>query len=449
MCNLKDVCGVISKNWIKIMVIKRMDKRKGKRSRKCKSKDSKNSKECQNLCRYKRRLKKLRSLVCKNIKSPIFNSNDTTNYNDLKAGQYILNVNNGALVVIAKDKTGKVDFMGSVSLKSINTIPKNFGMLNIVSNVPNVQKPYKVVYIDQPKSWWPIKDIAKSFYEMIDAGFNIINLAFMVDGVPQDMVLVWSREFTEMEDQNSYRTNIINYAHARGCAIMLSTGGATESTYYNTDPIAYAQNVANFVADNELDGVDFDLEHFGPKLIAPGANTSQETIDWLVAVTNETRKILGDDSLISHAPQAPYLGKIGSNTSWAGPLGGYVAVYQTCAQMNLVGINFLNVQYYNQNDSNYVTYDNIFVNSGTDFPESSVTDFPDDMKNILVLGKPMRKNIDASTGYNTPQEINSIIIKAKNQLNWNAGIMTWQYPYDESVPQQFITNWLNIVMNGF
>ncbi len=396
---------------------------------------------------------KAKKLKAKKLKVDQYTSNNRINYDDIEPGQFSLRVRNNALEIYAKDENTNNPTLlyGSVPLKPLRVPPKYNPSGNNNNDGINLTVPYKVVYIDQPDYWWPLSKMAQTFYDAIDIGFNVLILAFLVNGQAADMVSAWSTQLNAVNPDTGkpYREEILEYAHQRNSVILVSTGGATETDYWNTDPTDYGTTVANFAKDNLFDGVDFDLEHFSPNLTFPGF-TSQQTIDWLVTATNATRGILGSNAIITHAPQAPYFGPVGSDKSWAGPLGGYTAVYK-----GALSINFFNIQCYNQGDECYTTYETIFINSCANFPESAFTQFDSDVPlEKLVLGKPMRQGIDAGSGYNTPQEINSIMIEGKNNLGWTAGVMTWQWPYRDSndppVDGKDIAGpWLDTVMNNF
>ncbi len=403
------------------------------------------TKVSKSLKRYKRRLERLRKLVGRNAR--IFKSNTVDTYQNLCAGEFLFRVNEGALQVLAKDASGRNDYFGFVPLYYANTLSVS-QPLRASNSLAQVwtNAPYKFIYINSLSSWYPTSAMAQNFYDIIDAGFNIINLAFMVDGQPFDVAVAWIREFSEINPASgqTYRQDILNYAHARGCSIMISSGGATESNFFSTSPDVYARNLTDYVTAYGLDGVDLDLENFSPGLIAPGSTSSQETINWLVAVTNNIRSTLGNNALISFAPQQPYFSALNAINSWTGPLGGFTSVYLAAPS-----INFFNVQAYNQGDTNYVNYNNIFVDSGTSFPASAFTQIsPWIPLNKLVLGKPMRINIDASTGYNTPEEINSILLQAKNHLGYVGNLFTWQWCYNEANPRAYAKDWLDRVTAG-
>ena len=84
----------------------------------------------------------------------------------------------------------------------------------------------------------------------------------------------------------------------------------------------FGETIAHWAMEHQLDGVDFDLETH------PGNNApfhDGTLITWAVQATQAARAILGPDRVITHAPQAPYLG------DWAGPQRGYVEIMrQVC-----------------------------------------------------------------------------------------------------------------------
>lgn len=150
--------------------------------------------------------------------------------------------------------------------------------------------------------------------------------------------------------------------------------------------------------------------------------------------------------IITHAPQAPYFGKIGSNLEnpWTLLSGGYSAVYQACGSH----IDWFNVQFYNQvfywyfyqniiqGETCYTTYNGLFVNSfdggkwqlfyiiiilysayfsGTSVSEISTYGIP---LNKIVVGK---YNImsDASNGFVVPATLGDYFIQAYQSFGWN------------------------------
>ena len=91
--------------------------------------------------------------------------------------------------------------------------------------------------------------------------------------------------------------------------------------------------------DNNFDGADVDWEDN----TAMNRGTGEQ---WLIAFTKALRETI-PDRVITHSPQAPYF-KSEFYTNHA-----YIAVHQAVGSL----INFYNVQFYNQVDSRYDTYD--------------------------------------------------------------------------------------------
>jgi len=172
-----------------------------------------------------------------------------------------------------------------------------------------------------------------------------------------------------------------------------------------------------------LDGVDFDLENFWPGFKAGSLNANQ-TIEWVADITNACRNTLGSSLIVTHAPQAPYFGPNGATNTWAGPLGGYTAVYKKAPS-----INFFNVQFYNQGASLYVDYNGLFIQSGgSTFPKTAVKEIADAGIPLskIVVGKYIT-TADASNGFVAPATLHTFFQQAQKDLGWNAGVMAWTY----------------------
>ena len=90
--------------------------------------------------------------------------------------------------------------------------------------------------------------------------------------------------------------------HNAGQKVLVSAFGATEfPTSQGEDPTQTAQALAQFVIDNQLDGVDLDYED-------NSAMDSGSGVQWLITCTNTLRSLLpaSEGYIITHAPQAPY-----------------------------------------------------------------------------------------------------------------------------------------------
>ena len=108
---------------------------------------------------------------------------------------------------------------------------------------------------------------------------------------------------------------------------------------FSSDAATFGTDVASFAVLNTFDGVDFDMENLAAGCIG-GTMTGPDTVNWLMVATLAARRVLGSDRLLSHAPQAPYFGRVGDETSWAGATGCYTGVYQRTSS----AIDWLNVQ---------------------------------------------------------------------------------------------------------
>jgi hypothetical protein len=286
-----------------------------------------------------------------------------------------------------------------------------------IASAGKINGPVKAIYVDFAGFNW--NHPSYTVKDMADAGFNLIILAFKVGLGAADMAQAFAGEPDDLKKA------AIEYAHSKGAKVMISAGGATDTPYSNT-AVDYAKSAAEFAQKNYLDGVDFDMENLQPGFKATG-KTSDETIQWLVDASNTVRKILGDDAIITHAPQAPYFGKIGGGAGtnpWTQTSGGYTAVYKQASH-----IDYFLTQFYNQGATCYTDYKGLFENSSDcpDFPGTSVKEiaaYGIPLEKIVV-GKPVRQQ-DASNGQMTATQINSIFKQAR-LMGYNTGVMGWMW----------------------
>jgi chitinase len=256
---------------------------------------------------------------------------------------------------------------------------------------------------------------------LVDAGYNLIILAFFVDEVSWDCTVAWG-EMTPAE-----QIGTIDYAHSKGARIIASAGGSTDTPYTEVTGLGYGQSVAQWVVNNNLDGMDFDLENFGMDFVY-GSLTTAQVVQWVCDATNGARTILGDSRIITHAPQPPYFG---AQFGWDN---GYGQVYALCPT-----IDFFLVQFYNNGPT--TTYETIFVanDNGASVTQMIASGIP--MEKI-VIGKPVHTDDigDDTQGYNTAAELNSIFAEAYSSIGWNTGVMGWQWTDVASN-----TEWINTI----
>jgi len=261
--------------------------------------------------------------------------------------------------------------------------------------------PLKSLYIDSGINW---QNPATTFKEVVDAGYNLVILAFFVSGKPADAAAAWAQLSGQVQNET------IQYAHSKGARITVSAGGATDSPYNQFSGNEYGSAVANWAKKSGLDGVDFDLENFGGGFRAGSHNTA-DSIQWVVDATNSARSILGEEAIITHAPQPPYFG----------PNNGFSDAY-TQIYKKAPSISFLLVQYYNNGPAG--TYAEIFTSAnGGAVKEIASYGVP---LSKIVVGKPVNSN-DAGGGYVAPATLHNFFAQAQKDLGWDAGVMGWEW----------------------
>lgn len=142
---------------------------------------------------------------------------------------------------------------------------------------------------------------------------------------------------------------------------------------------------------------------------------------WLIDFTKKLREIL-PKHIITHAPQAPYFKKQYYKN------GAYVTVNKEVGKL----IDFYNVQFYNQGDTKYDTYEALFESSGSFFSGTSVKQII--ARGIpakkIVIGKPVTAADASNTGAVESTDLGSWVSKAYTEFGWFGGVMYWQYISD-------------------
>lgn len=256
------------------------------------------------------------------------------------------------------------------------------------------------------------------------SSYTVINLSFWLNSGPADAAEVWADPLTYVGTNNPWgqsNSDIqlawVKAYHSVGQKVLVSAFGATEwPTTSGEDPVQTAQALAQFVKDNQLDGVDLDYED----------NTAMDSgvgVNWIVNCTNTLRSLLPASSgyIITHAPQAPYF-----MSSYA--QGGYLTVNKQAG----AAINWYNVQFYNQGSSDYSTYDTLFNSAdgwanGTAVTQIAAAGVP---MSKIVVGKPVTPADADNTGYVDVNTLASFFSQAVSQTSWSAGCMGWEYSND-------------------
>jgi len=267
-------------------------------------------------------------------------------------------------------------------------------------------------------SWWPASAIAAGLgvpgYAQ-NHSYNYIVLAFWLTGGPADSATVWANPVMYMGTDSVFgkttseiQINLKKLYNNAGIKIMVSAFGATENPT-SQDPAGVATKLANFVNSNNLDGVDIDYED-------NAAMEAGRAEQWLITFTKTLRSLL-PNHIISHAPQAPYFKKEYYSQ------GAYVTVNSQVGNL----IDFYNVQFYNQGDTQYNTYSELFVKANGFFSGTSVSE-------IINRGIPSNKIVvggDASnTGLVSATDLGNWCSQAFTQFGWYAGVFFWQFRSD-------------------
>ncbi|EIW79375.1 glycoside hydrolase family 18 protein [Coniophora puteana RWD-64-598 SS2] len=239
------------------------------------------------------------------------------------------------------------------------------------------------------------------------SGFTVFALSFWLSSGPADNAETW------VQLDNSTRSSIKSSYEQAGIKLIVSAFGSTETpASSNNDPTQTAQNLANFVKQYDLDGVDVDFEDFD----AMSAGTG---VQWLTTFTQALRKQLPQGQyLLTHAPVAPWFSP-GMYTDNA-----YIQVDDNVGNL----IDWYNVQFYNQGSSEYTTCNGLLYESSQTWPNSSVFQlaYTGVEMDKIVIGKPATSG-DASNGYMNTTYLAQCVADAK-QDGWNAGVMVWEFP---------------------
>ncbi|TYJ54692.1 hypothetical protein B9479_004631 [Cryptococcus floricola] len=260
--------------------------------------------------------------------------------------------------------------------------------------------PHYVIYADESLSKMPSASELSSYNRFI--------LAFwQYDGGAVDDVQTWA-DFDE-----SYRNEVITEYHNAGIALMISAFGSEDTpTTSDADAKTVAQDLAAFVKQYNLDGVDIDYEDMSAMNSAQGAA-------WIVTLQTELRSLLPSPYIISHAPVAPWFTSASDYSD-----GAYVTVHQSVGDT----IDFYSVQYYNQGDDQYVSCDTLITNSGSEWPSTSVfelnsyTGIPLEK---IVIGKPLDSSA-ADNGFMSAADL-AVCVAEAIAKGWNGGVMFWEW----------------------
>ena len=158
-------------------------------------------------------------------------------------------------------------------------------------------------------------------------GFNVVNLSFLTLTGALDQALAYANLPAAQKSAKK-----AEYA-AAGINIMVSAFGETDQpTTAGADPVGTANTMAQFVLDNQLDGIDVDYEDLTAMNKGDGAAEQ-----WVTTFTQTLRQKLPQGQFIlTHAPLAPWLSP---NQQFAA--GAYLTVNKNVGQL----IDWVRVSY--------------------------------------------------------------------------------------------------------
>lgn len=305
-------------------------------------------------------------------------------------------------------------------------LPEFIGLPSCAHKQPEPAKivaPIKAVYLGY--SDLNPNDFGTTVRQAVDYGYNLILLAFWIresTGVdPYSAAYYWSLL------SPSTQQSVVEYAHSKGANIIVSVGGSSygngsiPTDYTLGGGAAYGTAAANFALENNLDGIDLDMENFTNTFGTYSGMTKEQSIAWLTDATYAARNVLGSGAIITHAPQSPYF-----NVEFAN---GYFDFFVQLPTPK--PINYLLIQYYNQG-ATYLDYVSQMINNDNFHPGTAVAQLitrgiP---KEFIVVGKLMQPSDGDPNSWVSPQEIGQWVEKAKTDAdvyNWNTGISTWQW----------------------
>jgi hypothetical protein len=299
---------------------------------------------------------------------------------------------------------------------------KLFKILLVISIVAIVQSqlldgPPICAYLDRVTEWWGCNVPAGiGMPTSQTTGPNVIALSFWTTGGTADAIALWGNLPDYIPTNCGFGTTnaqmqqaLIAQYHKYGIKVIASAFGSTNYPT-SSDPTQTCTSLAQFILNNNLDGVDLDYEDTGAFQSGVGAQ-------WLITCTKVLRQYLPKGQyILTHAPQGPYFspGLYQDNA--------YITIDQQVGDL----IDWYNLQYYNQGATVYTTYQDNFVSCSA-FPGTAVLELKG-LNAMVAVGKPVTTS-DASNGWVDPSTLAQWLQQA-NQAGWCGGAMYWEYPSD-------------------
>lgn len=142
------------------------------------------------------------------------------------------------------------------------------------------------------ESYWESWNSADPISAIVNMKVDIINISFAKFTTTGNHTYA----IAGVEASPQTIAQLVTLAHNAGKKVKVAIGGATypiaPQLKTTQDAIGMAQAIATYIQQNNLDGVDFDIEDYP-------APTLQ------VALIQNTRQLLGNNKLISYTPKSP------------------------------------------------------------------------------------------------------------------------------------------------
>ncbi|ETO30276.1 hypothetical protein RFI_06843 [Reticulomyxa filosa] len=213
-----------------------------------------------------------------------------------------------------------------------------------------------VSYIDRLNGWWDtavLEAWGVPGYVSEPYAYNVLILSFYLSsGSAVDALDPWvdpTGYFSTQTMQticnctnptdDSFRQGLMNIYHAHGIKLIMSCFGSTDYPTQSTNPNTLGMNIANFVKQYQLDGVDLDWED--TNAFSSGAFTLCVCVcmrtglgeTWLSNLTSTIRSQLPSSQgyIITHAPQVCVAKQTKKKTITCL----FVAIAMTCKKKNM------------------------------------------------------------------------------------------------------------------
>ncbi|NET46850.1 glycosyl hydrolase family 18 protein [Okeania sp. SIO2B3] len=307
-----------------------------------------------------------------------------------------------------------------IPLTLLTFVPSSYALGN-----PNI-----VEYVDGIPNYWPpgvaVDDILET-----KGNINELIVAFWTESVP---IGGSAAEWIRGENGAFGNTEVaVQRFHDAGITVLIGAGGANEAPVTDNpeDGRRYGEAVGQFALDYNFDGVDFDIENFA-------VGRPDTTSEWLAEATRAVKAVY-PEAIVTHAPQAPYFQKTENpNASY-----GYLELNEKAGDL----IDSYNIQFYNQGNTAYDTYEQLFLNSGLDAPETSVKQIHENGVPLekIIIGKPISEDDVFNTGYIPPETIAEFISQGISDGLEPGGVMGWQWKSDYDMQQQGEEAWSEVV----